>query len=55
MMIIGQAIWQYHIFNQSYMNVREQLLYKGINISHETIGNWYYQSSKEFEKAIKKK
>ncbi|MFK7761394.1 MAG: hypothetical protein AB8B46_04725 [Candidatus Midichloriaceae bacterium] len=37
MMIIGQAIWQYHRFNQSYQDVREQLLYRGIDISHESI------------------
>jgi len=55
MMIIGQAIWQYHRFNQSYRDVREQLLYKGIDVSHETIRSWCYKFSKDFEKVIKKK
>ncbi len=55
MMIIGQAIWQYHRFNQSYRDVREQLLYRGIEVSHETIRSWCYKFGKEFEKVIKKK
>ena len=48
MMIIGQAIWQYHRFNQSYRDVREQLLYRGIDISHETIRNWCYKFGQKF-------
>ena len=54
MMIIGQAVWQYHRFNQSYRDVREQLLYRGIDVSHETIRSWCYKFSKDFEKVIKK-
>lgn len=55
MMIIGQAVWQYHRFNQSYRDVREQLLYRGIDVSHETIRSWCYKFGKEFEKVIKNK
>ena len=55
MMIIGQAIWQYHRFNQSYRDVREQLLYRGIEVSHETIRSWCYKFGKDFEEVIKKK
>jgi putative transposase len=55
MTIIGQAIWQYHRFNQSYRDVREQLLYRGIEVSHETIRSWCYKFGKDFEKVIKKK
>ena len=32
MIIIGEAIWQYHRFNQSYRDVREQLVYRGIDV-----------------------
>ena len=55
MEIIGQAIWQYHRFNQSYRDVREQLLYRGIEVSHETIRSWCYKFGKDFEQVIKKK
>ena len=55
MTIIGQAIWQYHRFNHSYRDVREQLLYRGIEVSHETIRSWCYKFGKDFEKVIKKK
>ena len=48
-MIIGQAIWQYHRFNQSYRDVREQFLYWGIDVSHETIRNWCYKFGKDFK------
>ena len=43
------AIWQYHRFNQSYRDVREQLLYRGIDVSHETIRSWCYKFGKDFE------
>ena len=55
MMIIGQAIWQYHRFNQSYRDVMEQLLYRGIYVSHETIRNWCYKFGKKFSDVLKKK
>ena len=55
MMIIGQAIWQYHRFNQSYRDVRKQLLYRGIDISHETIRNWCYKFGQKFSDVIKKR
>jgi putative transposase len=54
MTIIGHAIWQYHRFNNSYRDVREQLLYRGIDVSHEAIRSWCYKFGKEFEKVIKK-
>jgi putative transposase len=50
MIIIGQAIWQYHRFNQCYMDVREQLLYRGIDVSHETIRSWCNKFGKDFKK-----
>ena len=52
MEIIGQAIWQYHRFNQSYRDVKEQLLYRGIDVSHETIRSWCYKFGKDFEQVI---
>ena len=55
MMIIGEAIWQYHRFNQSYRDVREQLLYRGVEVSHETIRNWGYKFGRKFADVIKKR
>ena len=54
MTIIGQAIWQYHRFNHSFRDVKEQLQYRGIEVSHETIRSWCNKFGKEFEKVIKK-
>ena len=55
MLTIGQAVWQYHRFNQSYRDVREQLLYRGVDVSHETIRSWCYKFGKKIEDIIKKK
>ena len=54
-MIIGQAVWQYHRFNQSYRDVREQLLYRGIDVSYEAIRERCYKFASCFEDIIKKK
>jgi putative transposase len=54
MTIIGQAIWQYHRFNHSFRDVKEQLQYRGIEVSHETIRSWCNKFGKEFVKVIKK-
>ncbi|WPX96061.1 IS6 family transposase [Candidatus Bandiella woodruffii] len=40
MVIIGHAVWLYHRFNLSYRDVAEELLYRGIEVSHETIRAW---------------
>ena len=38
--IISNAIWLYLRFNNSYRDVAEQLAYRGIIVSHETIRSW---------------
>jgi putative transposase len=35
--IISYAMWQYHGFNLSFRDVQEQLAYRGIIVSHETV------------------
>ena len=53
--VISHVVWLYHRFNHSYRDVREQLLYRGIDISHETIRNWCHKFSAHFRNVIKKK
>lgn len=53
--IISQAVWLYHRFNHSYRDISEQLLYRGIDVSHETIRGWCYKFASSFEDVIKKK
>ena len=53
--IISHVVWLYHRFNHSYRDVSEQLLYRGIELSHETIRAWSYKFSSHFESVIKKK
>jgi len=38
--IISQAVWIYHRFNNSYRDIEEELAFRGINVSHETIRSW---------------
>ncbi len=35
--VISHVVWLYHRFNNSYRDVKEQLLYRGIELSHETV------------------
>ncbi|WP_131793658.1 IS6 family transposase [Legionella brunensis] len=38
--IISIAVWSYHRFNDSYRDVSKRLLYRGIDVSYETIRHW---------------
>lgn len=53
--IISHTIWLYHRFNHSYRDVQEQLAYRGIIVSHETIRNWCIKFASHFSDVIKKK
>jgi len=52
--IISQAVWIYHRFNNSYRDIEEQLAFRGINVSHETIRSWSLKFSNHFREVIKK-
>jgi putative transposase len=52
--IISQAVWLYHRFNHSYRDVQEQLAFRGIIVSHETIRTWSIKFSCHFQDVIKK-
>ena len=52
--IVRHAIWLYHRFNHSYRDVQEQLSYRGIIVSHETIRNWSMKCASRFSGAIAK-
>ena len=53
--IISQAVWLYHRFNHSLRDVSEQLAFRGIPVSHETIRMWGIKFSKHFKDVIKKR
>lgn len=53
--IISQAIWHYHRFNSSYRDIQEQLAFRGIDISHETIRNWCFKFAQHFKDVIQKR
>lgn len=53
--IISQAVWIYHRFNNSYRDIEEQLAFRGISVSHETVRSWNIKFSSHFREVIKKR
>lgn len=53
--IISQAVWIYHRFNNSYRDIEEQLAFRGISVSHETVRSWSIKFSSHFREVIKKR
>ena len=53
--IINQAIWHYHRFNNSYRDIQEQMAFRGIILSHETIRELCHKFAYHFLNVIKKR
>jgi putative transposase len=53
--IISHAVWLYNRFNNSFRDIGEQMAYRGIILSHETIRSWCYKFSSNFTEVIKKR
>ena len=53
--IMSYAIWRYHRFNDSYRDIQEDLAYRGIDVSHESIRKWCIKFGSSFKEVIKKR
>ena len=53
--IISCAVWKYHRFNLSFRDVQEQLAYRGIIVSHETVRKWCLKFSRQFKDILHKR
>jgi putative transposase len=53
--IISHAVWRYYRFNDSYRDIAEELAYRGIIVSHETIRSWCIKFAAHFKDVIKKR
>ena len=53
--IISNAIWQYHRFSLSYRDIEEQLAFRGVIVSYESIRLWCQKFSAHFRDVIRKK
>lgn len=53
--VISIAVWSYHRFNDSYRDVSERLLYRGIEVSYETVRQWCIKFGPHFRHVIKKR
>ena len=53
--IISHAVWRYHRFNDSYRDIQEELAYRNIIVSHETIRAWCNKFCYHFKEVIKKR
>lgn len=49
--LISIGVWSYHQFNDSYRDVSERLLYRGIDVSYETIRQWCIKFGPHFKSA----
>lgn len=53
--IISQTVWLYHRFNHSYRDIQEQLAFRGIILSHETVREWCLKFADHFKNVLKKR
>jgi len=53
--IISYAVWRYHRFNDSFRDIQEDLAYRNIVVSHETVRCWCYKFGAHFKEVIKKR
>ncbi|WP_419235372.1 IS6 family transposase [Rickettsia endosymbiont of Nabis limbatus] len=53
--IISHAVWLYHRFNSSYRDVQEQMAYRGIILSHETVRFWCNKFAVYFQDVIRRR
>lgn len=53
--IISEVLWLYHRFNHSLRDVKEQMAYRGVEVSHETIREWNIKFGVDFREVIKKR
>ena len=53
--LISIAVWSYHRFNDSYRDVSERLLYRGIDVSYETIRQWCIKFGAQFKNVLRKR
>ena len=54
-LLIGYVVWSYHRFLLSLRDVSEQLLMRGIAISHETIREWNLTFGQTYANEIKRR
>lgn len=53
--IISHTVWLYYRFNNSYRDVQEQMAYRGIILSHETVRFWCNKFAVYFQDVIRKR
>ena len=53
--IVSHAVWMYHRFNLSYRDIQEELAFRGIIVSHESIRSWCLKFSRHFKEVIRKR
>ena len=54
-LLIGYVVWSYHRFVLSLRDVSEQLMVRGIFISHETIREWSLKFGQTYANGIKRR
>jgi putative transposase len=53
--MVSHAVWMYHRFNLSYRDIQEELAFRGIIVSHESIRSWCLKFARHFREVIRKR
>jgi putative transposase len=54
-LLIGYVVWSYHRFTLSLRDLSEQLMMRGIIVSHETIREWSLTFGQTYANEIKRR
>ncbi|MCC2646623.1 MAG: hypothetical protein K0R02_688 [Rickettsiaceae bacterium] len=53
--IISHTVWLYHRCIHSFRDIKEQMAYRGLILSHETVRTWCNKFSQHFKDVIRKR
>ena len=53
--IIRHCVWLYYSFPLSYRDIEKMMLYRGIEVTYETIRNWCQKFAQDYANQIRKR
>lgn len=53
--IISYCVWLYYTFPLSYRDIEKMMLYRGIEVTYESIRNWCHKFGQQYAKQVRRK
>ncbi|MGD1851166.1 MAG: IS6 family transposase [Cyanophyceae cyanobacterium] len=53
--IIRHCVWLYYTFSLSYRDIEKMMLYRGIEVTYETVRNWCQKLAQDYANQIRKR